>query len=551
MAERLAGHRDGARAVLQAVLRDGPTSRWAAKIRYELAGVELAAGNLAAAEELTRAEATRLLAGDRKDRLAEVYHGFAVKLLEPGDPVMKPDPEAAYALLEQARELAKGTALRARFLVAMGRASLAANNQARAVQNFEGYLKEFPDGADRFRVRLRLAHAQLKSGQPVPARLTWSDLVRDIERLKPAEMTPDLEDIRGTALFHIAETFGMPAPPDDTSLNLGVAAARYAPCAAAPSTLGRDAAASTGSAAYLVRGKGNEAYDALTRFLKEDGFRITTDEARRDWAELSMKASFQVAQVLQGQQRFAEAIAAWKGYLARFPNGPQSADAQRAILDTQLLIAADHLDRRRFAEARAAWSAFVAENPLDARVPGILFQVGESFEKEKQFDRAIAAWETLAGKFPSSEPAAHAQFQAASILETERGDLNEAVERYRKIIVEPWKSQALQRIAVMESKQLAVVTPRTFRSGDPAHLKITTRNLETRCTSPLHTWTQRRVLLPQQQRISAMSRASTSDSWRPMPRGPRLYRRLTPDTSRSSRRTTSRSSSCRASTRSR
>ncbi len=31
----------------------------------------------------------------------------------------------------------------------------------------------------------------------------------------------------------------------------------------------------------------------------------------------------------------------------------------------------------------------------------------------------------------------------------------------------------------MESKQLAVVTPRTFRSGDAAHLKITTRNLET------------------------------------------------------------------------
>ncbi len=65
-------------------------------------------------------------------------------------------------------------------------------------------------------------------------------------------------------------------------------------------------------------------------------------------------------------------------------------------------------------------------------MPGILFQVGESFEKEKQFDRAIAAWETLAGKFPASEPAAHAQFQAAAILETEKGDLPEAIERYRR-----------------------------------------------------------------------------------------------------------------------
>ena len=36
--------------------------------------------------------------------------------------------------------------------------------------------------------------------------------------------------------------------------------------------------------------------------------------------------------VAGGQQRFDEAIAAFKGYLARFPNGPQSADAQRSIL---------------------------------------------------------------------------------------------------------------------------------------------------------------------------------------------------------------------------
>src|SRR6185312_15906983 len=139
-------------------------------------------------------------------------------------------------------------------------------------------------------------------------------------------------------------------------------------------------------ASDLARGKGTEALDAFMRFLKGEGFKVESDEARRDWAELSMSASFQVARILQGQQRFTEAIAAWKGYLARFPNGPQSADAQRAILDTQLLIAADQLERGHFAEARAVWSAFAAQNPLDERVPALLFQVGLSHEKEKQFD---------------------------------------------------------------------------------------------------------------------------------------------------------------------
>ena len=43
-----------------------------------------------------------------------------------------------------------------------------------------------------------------------------------------------------------------------------------------------------------------------------------------------MAAQFQVGQILQGQEKFDEAIAAFKGYLAKYPNGPQSADAQRA-----------------------------------------------------------------------------------------------------------------------------------------------------------------------------------------------------------------------------
>ena len=81
-----------------------------------------------------------------------------------------------------------------------------------------------------------------------------------------------------------------------------------------------------------------------------------------------MTATFQFAQILQGQQKFAEAIAAWKGYLAKFPNGPQSADAQRAILDTQLLIAADHLSRGRYAEARTRLER--VRRPEPARRPG-------------------------------------------------------------------------------------------------------------------------------------------------------------------------------------
>jgi tetratricopeptide (TPR) repeat protein len=477
IAHRLGGQPASGAEVLRNALRANPTGRWAAKMRFELAGIELAAGNVAAAEELSQAEAASLLAGDRKDRLARVFERFARRLLQPDDPLLAPDPNGAYELFVQARALAEGAAFRAELRFAMGRASLHAANFARAIEDFQAYLKEYPDGSDRFAVRLQLGEVQRMAGQLLTARLTWSDLARDIERVKPTELPPDVSRIRAHALSEIPSTYGIPNPQDDTSLNLGVASLRHF-LAAAPAHPRAVRAAYSLGASYLARGKSSEALDAFTRFLKGEGFRAETPEARADLAELTMTASFQVGQILQGQAKFAEAIAAWKAYLARFPNGPQSADSQRAILDTQLAIAADHGVSGRFAEARATWTEFVAQNPLDARVPETLFRIGDSFVTEKKFDQAVAAWEPLIGKFPGTEPAGRAQFSTASIYETEKGDLVRAIELFKKITVEPWHTQALARVAVMESKTLLVVTPRAFRSGETAFLEITSRNLE-------------------------------------------------------------------------
>jgi tetratricopeptide (TPR) repeat protein len=477
VAERLAGQKDEARGTLRAALADDPKGPWVPKIRYELAGIELATGNLAVAEELARSEAIRLLSDDRKDRLAEVYQAFAKRLLDPEDPVVQPDPGAAWDLLSQARDLAKSPTLRAQLLLSMGRTSQKAGNFPRAIDHFQSYLREYPRGADRLNARFHLGEAQRQANQLLQARLTWTDLSREIEQSKPAELSKDAGMIRADALAEIPSTYGVPSPSDDTSMNLGVAALERF-LAAYPAHARAVRAAYQIGASFLARGKSELALAAFSRFLKDDGFKVETDEARQDQAELVMTATFQYAQILQGQQKFNEGIAAWKGYLANFPNGPQSADAQRAILDTHLLIAADHLARERYPEARAAWSEFVTQNPLDPRVPGLLFQIGESFLREKRFDQAIAAWGPLNTKFPASEPAAHAQFLTASIFENEKGDLSVAIERFRKITIEPWRSQALERIAVMEAKALSVLTPRTFRTGEVAHLKLMTRNLE-------------------------------------------------------------------------
>jgi tetratricopeptide (TPR) repeat protein len=477
IAERLGGQPDFARETLNSALEANPSGRWAPKMRLELAAIELATGKLASAEALARSEATRLLAGTRKDQLAAVYQAFARRVFEPGDPLVRSDPNAAYELLVQALGLAESETLKGQLLLFMGQVSLAAANPARAIDNYQAYLKQHPRVPDRFRARFQLGEARRQAKQLVSARLTWSDLARDIERFKPADATPGTSALRAMALFELSSTYGIPNPPDDNSLSLGVAAAsRF--LAAFPEHAKAVSAAYSLGASYLARGKTAQALEAFTRFLKSEGFTVASDEARRDWARLSMAASFQVAQIFQSQGKYTEAIAAWKDYLAKFPNGSQTADAQRAILDTQLLIASEHRARKRFAEARSAWSEFVALNPLDARVPQAFFDIGESFATEKKYDQAITAWESLTSKFPNTEPAAHAQFAIAALHETEKGDLAQAIELFKKIALEPWKSQAAQRVAVMESNSLIVRTPRTFRSGEVAQLEITTRNIE-------------------------------------------------------------------------
>ena len=471
-ARRLDGRLDDARAVLLKAIAEAPGGRWAAKMRAELAAVEVAAGRFDRAESLARAEAETLLDDGRKDRLAGVFRAFGGRLLEPESPSVSPDPEGAHSLFEQGRTLAKGAALRAELLLAMGRASQKAGNHGRASGEFNAYLAEYPRGADRHAARFDLGESRMATGQPHQARPTWGDLARDLEKVD----TTAAQDLRARALYGDARTYGMPAPGDDTNLNLGMAALRRLVEAYPTHPLAVRGAYEIG-AAYLARGKSQEALRELSAFVGADG-KGEGDEARKVRAELVMNAQYQVGQILQGQEKFAEAIAAWQAYVARFPNGPQSADAQRAVLDTRLLIAQDLLRRERFAEARKAWQAFASDNPLDARVPAVLFQAGESYVPEKKYDEAADAWEALAAKFPGTEPAAHGLFLIASLFENEKGDPAEAVERFKKVLVEPWQSQARQRVAVMEAKALTVVTPRAFRSGETGHLKVSTRNLE-------------------------------------------------------------------------
>ena len=227
IAQRLGNHRDSARDTLKKSLQTSPKSRWVTKIRYELAGIELASGNWAPAEELARAEAERLLSGDRKDRLAGIYQEYARRLLETGDPLVAPDPNAAYELLVQARELAESPPVARSLLFAMGRASMAASDPARAIENFQLYVREYPTGADRLTraasssaTPSRKPTSLCSPGEPGPISPARSSASR---RPSLPRKSPRFAPTRSMQSPRLTE---FPIPPDDTSLNQGVAALR-------------------------------------------------------------------------------------------------------------------------------------------------------------------------------------------------------------------------------------------------------------------------------------------------------------------------------------
>ena len=82
-------------------------------------------------------------------------------------PVTPPDPEGAYALLAQARDLAKGRdAPRPAPASRWPAPARPPGNHARAIEDFQAYLKEYPKGADRAAARFHLGEAQLPPASP-------------------------------------------------------------------------------------------------------------------------------------------------------------------------------------------------------------------------------------------------------------------------------------------------------------------------------------------------------------------------------------------------
>lgn len=524
---------DGAVATADQLLKDHPQSAWRYKAAFLKARSLVSQRQWEPAEKIYEAEAHRLLSNDRKKDIAGVLIRFADDLAtEPGrNDVGAPpaDYGKAYRLYHQALDMQIGRDLRDDVLFKLGRAAMKANNLGQAINDFRQYLSEFdPDwmgpvgSAERTRqqkrehppkpgihildARFLLGESQLLANQHQIARINFEDLLGLIDRVANPDATT--AQLKADTSLQIVRTYNLPNPGN--LLEQGVKAARdfLARHPAHPEAV--DVSWQIGQT-YHQAGRADDAIAAYEDFINgknydlPDGDAATVKIERLNQSPAELKdtlqkvALFQIGQIRYQQKQYDKAIAAWQGYINRYPNGSQWADAQRMIIDAEYAVAIDAVADEQYGAATNLFTQFLAKHPLDDRARQVLFILGqmhvatvEIAERDaaanggvnrapvadEAYRRAIAEWDKLVSKYPNTEESSLALFRTGVLYEEKLGDLDKALDAYRRLTWGSWAGQAQQRIAQMTNKQLTLKTERKFRTNETAQIHVDTRNIE-------------------------------------------------------------------------
>src|SRR5262249_29236018 len=152
-------------------------------------------------------------------------------------------------------------------------------------------------------------------------------------------------------------------------------------------------------------------------------------------------------------------------------------------------IGFDAIADKKYAEGKAAWETFLQKYPLDRRAASILYGFGELAEREQgergkegktpDGNEPIGLFRKGGNKYPGTEDAGRAQLEIGYLLEGRVKDLEAAIEEYSKLNWSGYAPEAQKRLAELRATRLNVMVERTFRTDEPAHVRVDVRNVET------------------------------------------------------------------------
>ncbi|EMI19147.1 protein containing Alpha-2-macroglobulin [Rhodopirellula maiorica SM1] len=502
------GRDDDAIAAFKTLERQHPDSVWVPRSRFGRAHVMVLRHQYKDAGEIYAAEAKRLLSRGRKDELAKLYLEFADRYFEgiaSDDPSLakKPDYRQALTYYSEAVKLGPSTSLRQRIEFRIARCQEELQDYQAARSAYQDFLEKHQhDESDPQSVSLvtlaevtfRLGDVKLKLNENAEARKTWLDFLSSWKPIDAGDDTVSIDEYLARAAYEVAHTYGLPTPGSIRDLELATTAAER--------FLTHHPEHELASKAALEIAQGNAHHGRHTQAAKRLESLID-NPAYAESAEVAV-ARQMLGQQYLSQEKFDEAISAWRGFLKHHPADPHWADVQKRIVNTEFAMAGHARSQRKYGKSRDLWTTFLNQHPLDPRASQILFAFGEmkaaeATELHKQrvskaiddgqsaqsvdldeptkqlYREAISDWRRVVNKYPSTGEAANASLMIGITLEERLGKLKEALEAYKQV---GNNNQASRRIRRLTSPTLQIVTERKFRSDEQPRIKLSTRNLE-------------------------------------------------------------------------
>jgi len=450
---------DAAVAIFGELQKQFPKSPWARRARFA-SGVALAKkGDFRGAELIYRAEAEALLSAERKQEFADIYLEYADTYFTPPDEDTKPDYAQALQFYEKALDAGPKPEKRLDVELLVARCRQLLDETSAAADLYDKFIEAHPDSAQAIEARFRLGECHLANDASKKARRAWQDLLATHGE-SPSEWIAE-------ASFELSRTWGVPNPETEEQMNMGVAALA--------DFLTRFPTHKRAGQAHLDIA---DSYTALGRF--EDAViqleKLLADKRYETRKEIP-KARQQLGQAFLMQERYTDALTAWREYLVKHPSDAAWSDVQRKVIDTEYTIAATKAESKQYEAARQLLREFLAKYPLDERSPEIMFLFGQMNYEEKKWEAAIDDWQRVVSKFPKTDEASLAQYKIGLVMEQELVKLDEALEEYRKVTSGRHAQHAREAVSRLESKTMTVVTERVFRSDEKPQLKLTTRNI--------------------------------------------------------------------------
>ncbi|MEM7395680.1 MAG: tetratricopeptide repeat protein, partial [Verrucomicrobiota bacterium] len=417
------------------VEKNFPDSAWLRKARFLRARALIRLKRHEDANAIYEAEAHRLFASARKERIAHVLVTFADDLArKPADDDLDAPPpnfQKARLLYDKVKTMDIGRDLKDQVMFKSALMLQELKQWAPAEQEYRAYLGEFdptwagqvgsperfrgqlkenppPAGQYRWQARFNLADVQLlQCGQTVKVQkgmrhqeVTVSRDVRGyLPRLQMARQNFEdlieilIKDGKGQsgmiadARWMRVRTFNLPYPVR-VELERSVEAARDFGKRHPKHPRAMDSARLI-ALTWRYAGRTEEAIKAYEDFAAERHFSFVPEDGMVDpdiktgqscahtrdkWKK---GASFEVGQLRFNQKKYRDAIKQWEVYIAQYPNGEHWSQCQSGIINAEFQIGLDAVAEKKYDAAKTHFDAFLKKYPLDNRSRQIMFVLGQ------------------------------------------------------------------------------------------------------------------------------------------------------------------------------